>query len=123
MNTVHPEYGVFTIDDYIEKAKTFCSIHTVKNIFIASDNEESIQKFKERFDSYNIHFIKDTFRCDLEKGDNRQHLENINNADFIRKIVTEALILSKCGFLIHRVSDFANFSILFSSSFSEIVHL
>lgn len=125
MNIYHPSYGVITIDNYISKIKEYLeSNKEIKNIFLASDNEESINIIKEKIPNYPIIWNSDSYRVKNIVDDNFQfQVDNLNNPDFYQKNVIEALILSKCGILIHRISDFANFSILFSESFKDIICL
>lgn len=115
--TFHP----FITDDYFKKTAEFLSTHEIKRIFIASDNEESISIFIENFPEYEILWFHEGIRCSSSSDDNfKFQLDNLNNPEFIQKNVIEALILAKCSFLIHRISDFANFAILFSDTYEEI---
>ena len=122
MNTRHPEYGVFTIGDYIYEIKDYLSKNpSITTIFVASDNSESIEKVKNELPHHNVVSFGNKYIVDRSDDDNfRNQIDNLNNPDFYQQNVIEALILSKCGALIHRISDFANFAILFSTTFKDI---
>lgn len=122
MNITHPENGVFTINDYIQEIKNYLTENpTTSSIFIASDNNESIKKIRNEFPSHTILSFDNKYRIEKADDDNLQNqIDNLNNPEFYQQNVIEALILSKCGALIHRISDFANFAILFSTTFKDI---
>ncbi len=127
MNTLHSNIGIFTINDYINKINNIISkFNNINNIFIASDNNESINTIKEYFQNkLVINYIDDTYRVDKENDDNYKfQLENINKYnDFHTKIFIELLVLSKVKYYLHRISDFSNFCILYSDSISYIESL
>lgn len=131
MNVIHPEYGVFTLDAYINKINEMINIHTnINNIYIASDNTESINKLKE----YYKNIIKITY-IEYKENDIRSLYENVNPSFEIVRLnyfntgkyhiqtMIEMLVLSKCSYFIHRVSDFANFAIIYSDTFKVIESL
>lgn len=123
MNALHPEHGIKTIDNYIENTQRYIQCNSsISNIFIASDNNESIEIFQRTFPTMQITYISDAIRCEYITSDNMQlQIQNYNTPEFVKGNVIESLTLSKCGALIHRISDFANFAILFSSSFKDII--
>ena len=123
MNTVHPEYGHVTIEKYISATRTYLESHSdIKNIFVSSDNDESIRIFESNFPDYKVVSYTDGIRCTSSRDDNYQfQLRNLSDPTFLQKITIEALILSKCGALIHRISDYANFAILFSNTYTDII--
>lgn len=119
MNSIHSKFGCFTIEDFVREIRQ-CITET-QTIFVASDNNESIATIRNEFPNHTVLSFDNKYRVEKKDDDNFcNQVNNLNNPDFYQQNVIEALILSKCGSLIHRISDFANFAILFSSSFKEI---
>jgi hypothetical protein len=123
MNIHHAsEYGVLTFESFYKKTLEFLQKYPhIKNIFIASDNEESIRKFQSLCTTHKVISFPNSTRISLETDDNYEHQRiMLNDPNLYVQNMTEVLILSRCGYLIHRISDFANFAILKSTSFQEI---
>lgn len=125
-NSTHPEHGIFTLESYIAKINKLINTHTnINNIYIASDNIESINNLKEYYKNIiKISYIENNERA-LYENDNCNYIINgMNNDNTTSKyhvnIMIELLVLSKCSYFIHRVSDFANFAIIYSDTFKVI---
>jgi hypothetical protein len=118
MNIHHQkQYGILTFDDFVSK------ISLDKNIFVASDNHESIKKLQEIFGD-NIKFIPEMIRCEKETDDSTiLQIDNFKNEQFWIESFIEMLLLSKCGKLICRTSNLSNASILHSNKIKEIIRL
>ena len=132
MNECHSDvYGSINIEDYILKINDFINKYkNINNIFIASDNNESLIKIKKYYEDYNIKisFINDIVRINKEIIDFESNtnfiIENMDSeTDFHTNIFIEMLVLSKCSYFIHRVSDFANFAIIYSDTFKVIENI
>ena len=127
MNAAHPDHGIFTIQTYIDKINKLINTHrNINNIYIASDNIESINHLKKYYKNIiKISYIEDNVRS-LYENDNFNYVINAMNNDnttsslYHVNIMIEMLVLSKCSYFIHRVSDFANFAIIYSDTFKVI---
>ena len=122
MNKYHTnEYGNLYYDDFLMKIKKVLKDNSsIDNIFISSDNYESIEKIKKDLDDIKISYIENIKRCELETSDNYQfQLDNLKSDEYIKSTFTEMYLLSKCSYLVHRISGFALFTILYSETLSE----
>jgi len=128
MNHIHGDiYNSFTIESYFIKIDQMLNQYThINNIFIASDNIVSINKIKNYYkDNKNIRlsYIEDSIRNPEEHCQTSNFMINemnkMNNYYHVN-VMIEMLVLSKCSYLIHRISDFANFAIIYSDTFKEI---
>jgi len=113
MNRRHSEFGVFTFEDYLKKVNTLEK--QVDDIFVASDNHESIFKLKQIFGD-RIKYINAIRGVDEEDNTYKIQLENANNPEFWQEAFKDMLLLSKCKHLICRVSNFTNASIAYSDN-------
>jgi hypothetical protein len=130
MNATHPEHGIFTIQCYIDKINKLINTHrNINNIYLASDNIQSINHLKEYYKNIiKISYIEDNVRSLYENDDCNYVINAMNNDNTIAtpyhvEIMIEMLVLSKCSYFIHRVSDFANFAIIYSDTFKLIEYL
>jgi hypothetical protein len=129
----HHNYSRLTTDDYIKKTELVLNENpSIKNIFIASDNHESIDEFKKHFFNKKINFIENVFRSDISISDTKftdEMLFHLNhkNTEIKKKFIYDSfldmLCLSKSGYLIHRISNVANFALLYSDSIEKIYKL
>lgn len=127
MNMLHWNlYQQLTIDDYIRSIKIEFISGKYKNIFVASDNDESIQKLKDEFgDKIITH--KDFIRYPKEQ--HKDFFDNIPEYDwFYQKrywveTFNDCMVLSRCGGLICRESNFSNMAILLSKGYKNIVRV
>jgi len=124
MNLTHPEYGIFTTDDYILKIREIIKTEEITNIFVASDNYFSINAIQEEF--------KNTvyFNCKLRQksdvgwyGETSINIAHKNDPLLWEEAFIECLILSRCNKLLHRYSGFANAAIIFSDTITQIYRL
>jgi len=113
MNKRHSAHGVFTFNDYLNKIYSLEKY--VDDIFIASDNHESIFKLKEIFGD-RIKYI-DAIRGSNEADDTYKiQQDNASNPIYWQESFTDMLLLSKCKHIICRTSSFANASIAYSDN-------
>lgn len=124
MNTCHhTQYGFVHIEQYLEV------IHKQKgnynNIFVASDNEQSLMLIKNEFN--NIIHNDVSNRATYEEDPRREHLQflrsQINNETFWHDSFVEMASLSKCGYLIYRVSNLSNCALCFSNTITGVTRL
>jgi hypothetical protein len=122
MNIIHPEYGVFTTNDYINRIKDIKDTETIDTIFVASDNNGSIDMIRNVFGNVL------SYDCVLREAtenfkDDSMHSMNMHNPILWEEAFIEMLLLSRCSQLLCRVSNLANASILFSNSLTKIHRL
>jgi hypothetical protein len=120
-------------NDYIKIIEEVIETYQVENIFIASDNNESINFLLKYFENkIIINYIPDLYRAESQETSNnftQQQYSYLYNQDkeikkkFITDSFLDMLCLSKCGYLIHRTSSAANIAILYSDSIEKIFKL
>ena len=93
------------------------------NIFVASDNEESILKLKTIFGN-RISYVPNLIRAKTEIEDSSTlQSDNFRSTKFWQEAFLEMLLLSKCSTLICRTSNVANMAIISSNSIKKIIML
>ena len=114
-------YGHRTYEDFIEKVRVVLQENTnINNIFVTSDNYESILKVLSDLPDIEINFIHEFLRCENENSDNWQlQIENLKNNNYCINTFIEMCLLSKCGYLVHRISGFSLCSILYSNTLKK----
>lgn len=123
MNFHHPEYGIFMLNSYVEKINDEIRINDYSKIFIASDNTESILKLKEIYGD-KILYHSDFLRVEKEDGDMMSLiLSNFSERALWEDTFIEMLLLSECGALIQRVSNFPNMTKIYSKSINKVILL
>ena len=126
MNTVHiRDYGAVTIEHYQKIIDTMLNSYTnIDNIYITSDNTESIHTLHARYsDRYRINYVTDSYRRENENSENCDFQMYAINVipDFHIKAFVELLIASYCSYFIYRISDYSNFCILYSNTIKVIM--
>jgi len=119
MNKVHgDQHGIRSYEDYLEKIKDVLSENdSIENIFLSSDNNESIEKLIKDLPNIKINYIADNLRCDYENSDNlKLQIYNLKNDDYVISCFIDMYLLSKCAYLVHRISGFSLCSILYSNT-------
>lgn len=124
MNLMHHDlYQQVTIDDYFRIVDRDLRNHNYRNIFVASDNYESITKFQQRYGNMVIS-QPDMIRYPGEKfakfEDSLPEYQWFFMERFWQESFRECMILSKCGGLVCRESNFSNMAIVFSDSYQHI---
>lgn len=92
---------------YIEK-------YNIINLFIASDNHESIQKIKDELPNIKINYF-DNFYKQTHENYNSIDFEaynRANNKESYTEVILDSIMLSKCKYLIYRVSSVSLLAIL-----------
>jgi hypothetical protein len=120
MNIIHgADYGVLTFNDYLEAIQEELKSNNA-NIFVASDNEESILKLKAIFGN-RISYVPNLIRAKTEIEDSSVlQSDNFKSTKFWQEAFLEMLLLSKCSTLICRTSNVANMAIISSNSIKKI---
>lgn len=121
MNITHArDYGIASIDDYI---KAINDLNHKGNIFVASDNDESLIKLKKEFGD-KILYIDNMIRGKTEIEHVTQlHLDNVKGKDIWLEAFLDMILLSKCGTLICRSSNLANASIIHADNDYKIIRI
>ncbi len=120
MNTFHPEYGIFTYNDYFNKLKT---VDKFDSVFIASDNIDDETRFFEdiKIPTYSYH---NPLRSTKGKNDvNSLNKLNMSDINFWQEVFVDMLTLSSCEGLIYRTSNLAFASIAFSNTLTKLYKL
>ena len=124
MEIWHPEHGTgITTNTFYEATKNIIERESFDSIFVSSDNDESIEYFKQKMDIvYN-----DVGNRVKWAGDGRHQmgmqLNRSGDEDFWIDTFLEMLSLSKCNTLIYRVSNLNNASVLFSQAIKDTVKI
>jgi hypothetical protein len=126
MNTVHgKDHGYVYYKDFLKHIKIFLKKYPIKNIFVSSDNDKSIDKLKVDISDVEIISYKDISRSKTENENltsNIVHRE-FNDPDYIKNCMKDIFTMSKCGYLIKRVSGFSNCAIVFSDTLGCIYNI
>lgn len=111
-------YGNVTIEDYIKKIKIYIEKYNIKNLFIAADNIESIKIIKDVFSNIKINYFEN-FSRQTTSNDSSYQFEIINrvsNKESYTEVILESIMLSKCKYIIYRVSSVSLLAILLSDN-------
>jgi hypothetical protein len=124
MNIYHKmDYGYFDFDDYRMKIDSIMENGDYNNIFVASDNYESISKLINIYGD-KILFYKDAKRVPDEKFDTTSWIiENFSKEKHWTDAYIDMLLLSRCSGLLYRVSNFVNASMIYSDNIKEFYKL
>lgn len=117
-------YGNVTIEDYIACINEYITKYNIKNIFIASDNLESIKKIENVFKNIKINYFKGFSRQNSETLFFKNNADNLkfevynrdNNKNSYTEVILESIMLSKCKYLIYRVSSVSLLAQLISNN-------
>jgi hypothetical protein len=127
MNMLHHDiYQKITCDDYINAIKKEFDSGQYSNMFVASDNHESIMKLKKYFGSNVI--SHDNFIRFRNESFNRvdeclPEYDWFYQKKFWQESFRDCMVLSRCGALVCRESNFSNMAIVFSDSFKKITRV
>ena len=115
MNVIHAkDYGTLTFNDYVNNIKDICKLHPdIDNIFIASDNNESLEKLKNINFGREIRYVPNLLRTEAEDGD-CSHLQalNMHKEFFWHEAFLETYLLSKCKTLLYCYSNVSQLALI-----------
>lgn len=120
--TLHNKaYGNVSLKDYIDKIKMYIEKYNIINLFIASDNHESIQKIKDEIPNIKINYFDNFSKQthEVQKNHNSMDFEiynRVNNKESYTEVILDSIMLSKCKYLIHRVSSVSLLAILLGNN-------
>ena len=114
--------GDINYDDFEKKIeKALLENKEINKIFVASDNIISLRKLEKKYD---IIYNKNVYRHSTEENDVNNNFSNfvfndVNNEIGWKGSFLECLSLSKCGYLVHGLSNLNNASVIFSDSIKK----
>jgi hypothetical protein len=124
-------HNVHTIEYYINKTRNILNKKKIDCIFIASDTEVTINKFKSAFPTVKIYYQKNIMRSKKEK-DAVQPQDRINTQNSIvnsrkyhnylngKEVLMDILLLSKCNYFLRSHSAVSDIVIIFSDNIKEL---
>ena len=142
MNAMHTKNNPIEYKNYLTKILEYIKNHNIQSIFVASDNEESINKLliDENFENIKIYHTNinryPTEKADEEdlkwyKNDNNKFnhpylnnfrhtsLDGISTSKLHLECLVDCILLSKCKYLIFPYSNVSNLAILLSNNIVE----
>lgn len=126
MNIMHGKnYGIVNFDNYLKKLEEIMKINNFENIFVASDNLESIKKLEKL---YPVIYYKDLKnRSKFENDGDLKYQSYLRQNAFQKQLWEESflemLTLAKCGTVLKRMSNLNNTAIMFSDSITKVYSL
>ena len=100
------------------------STYDIHTIYVASDNWESITKLKQDLPDIQINYLESAKRVETEIGDNIDHQYTMfTNKDMLTETLVDVLLLAKSTYLLHRISNYANFALLRSTTITHSYNL
>jgi hypothetical protein len=119
------DYGRKSFEDYVYKINLALNEEHDK-IFVASDNIESIEKLQKIYGDKIIYY-DELMRPHSETTDDNKvgnegfQLDHFNEESFWHDSFIDMFLLSKCGVLIHRVSNLSNAAKIYSNTLKKSV--
>ena len=125
MNAEHKaNYRYTDYMHYIKKIKEILENNKeIDNIFVISDNHESIKKIlsEDLRKSIKVNYIENYTRFKKEIcNDALFEYQCCKNSKFYNEVIIEANLLSKCGYLIHRTSSVSVLAIMLNEHFNKM---
>lgn len=121
MNTLHGDsYGVRSFETYLNGLVSATDNKVFKNIFISSDNIESINKLKEKYDIIFNSGISNRHDSESDEGYYDYQIENLMSEKLWVDSFLDMLSLSMCGEMVMGVSSLSNVSIIISKTLNKI---
>ena len=130
MNKIHPEYGDQTIATWLNKtSKILKKNKNIDRIFVVTEDKNYLDRFNEEFD--NVFYLKDVFRRTTESLEYTikyplwpcLNTERINHCKLLgEEMLIQALLLSKCEYLIVKQSGVSSAAIFFSHNLKDVYY-
>jgi len=124
-------HNIPTLEYYINKTRYILNSNKPDCIFIASDTEVTINKFKQAFPTMDIYYQKNIMRSTKEK-DAVQPQDRINSENNIvnarkyhnylngKEVLLDILLLSKCDYFLRSHSAVSDIAIIFNDNIKEM---
>ena len=124
MEILHPSYGKGIVTNtFYEATKRTLQSESFDSIFVSSDNDESLEYFKEKMNIVYNDVGNRVKGANDGSGQLGLQINRSGDEDFWVDTFLEMLSLSKCNTLIYRVSNLNNASVLFSQTIKYTVKL
>jgi hypothetical protein len=108
--------------DYINLLQKILIGTDIKNIFVSSDNEYSLEILKHNFKI--IHnTVNNLNKTETDGNYYKYQLENINFENFWTDSFIDMISLSRCGSLVYKLSNLNNASLFFSKTLTKFYKL
>jgi len=122
MNVLHKIYGVYNIDHYLHLSESLL-LKTDANLFVASDNNESLYRFKSEFGE-RVGYVPNMLRCEYDNGNSTQlQYDHIHRKRFWLEAFLEMRLLSRCNTIVCRTSNLPNVAKIFSKKKQNYIWL
>ncbi len=120
---LHDNLKKVTYEQYCETIDKCLETGNYENIYVASDNDESLRKLENRYGSH-IRYYSNLLRLKTEIIGNRSDFsweyDMFFRKQFWIESFMECLTLSYCGGLVCRDSNFSNMAVVFSNSIKNV---
>ena len=124
MEILHPSYGKGIVTNtFYEATKRTLQSESFDSIFVSSDNDESLEYFKEKMNIVYNDVGNRVKGANDGSGQLGLQINRSGDEDFWVDTFLEMLSLSKCNTLIYRVSNLNNASVLFSQTIKDTVKI
>jgi len=128
MNVMHaPDYGTLSFEDYINEIDNTLKMYPeIDSLFIASDNNESVNKILALYnEKIKVIVFNNVYRFPTENSSDFNIIKEMANKhqDYAQTLLSEVLVASKGGYFIGRVSSVSFFIILYSDTIKYIKYL
>jgi hypothetical protein len=124
--SVHTNYIPVTIEDYFAEIDQVLESGDYDNLYVATDNVESLVKMENRYASV-IRYYPNLLRLPTETIQNVSEwsweYDMFFRRQFWQESFMEAMTLARCGGMICRDSNFSNAAIVFSQSLKHIIRV
>jgi hypothetical protein len=124
--TVHTNYLPVTVEDYFATIDRVMDLGEYDNIYVATDNVESLIKMENRYGSL-VRYYPNLLRLPTETIRNASEwsweYDMFFRQQFWQESFMEAMTLARCGGMVCRDSNFSNAAIVFSHSLKQIVRV
>jgi hypothetical protein len=121
--TLHNNYKQITYEDYCNTIDQCLDSGKYDNMYVATDNVESLVKMESRYGKY-IRYYPNLLRLPTEGITNRGEWSWEYDMFFFKRYWQESFLecmtLSRCGGLVCRDSNFSNMAIVFSNSIKNV---
>lgn len=120
---LHDKFKQVTYEDYCRVIDSCLATGKYDNLYVATDNVESLVKMENRYGRY-IRYYPNLYRLPTEIIRNSSEwsweFDMFFRKRFWQESFLECLTLSKCGGLVCRESNFSNMAVVFSNSLGNV---
>lgn len=120
---LHKNHKQISYDDYCTLIDACLSTGQYDNMYVASDNDESLDKLKTRYGKYIVcyeNLIRMKYEIIRDMSGWSWEYDMFYRKQFWQESFTECMTLSRCGAMICRDSNFSNMAVVFSNTLKNI---